>query len=128
MTLLERIIEDARKVPKTIGWKVNNGKASLADEEEVLASGNPELAYRFARDVPGANIKKLEDIVVQDPYWSYLFAQDIPGANIRRLEDIVVQDPEYLYWFAWSYYFAMNVPGANVERLREVCKGTNWAF
>jgi hypothetical protein len=122
MTLLERIIEDARKVPKTIVWKLNNGKATLEDEEEVLASGNAEIAYNFAKYVSGANISRLEGVVVQEPYCSYYFARYIPGANIRRLENIVVQDPQ------WSYYFARNVPGANVERLKEVCKGTQWAF
>jgi hypothetical protein len=122
MTLLERIIEDARKVPKTLGWKVLNGKATLEDEEEVLASGNAEIAYCFALDVVGANISRLEDVVVQDPEYSYWFAKYVPGANIRRLEDIVVQDPE------WSYIFALDVPGANKEKLREVCKGTFWAF
>jgi hypothetical protein len=111
MTLLERIIEDARRVPKTVGWKLNNGVATLGDEAEVLASGNPELAYRFARDVPGANIKKLEDVVVQDPFWSYYFAKNVVGANIRRLEDVVVQSPY------WSYLFALKIPGANIRRL-----------
>ena len=122
MTLLEKLIEDARKVPKTIGWKVNNGKATLEDESEVIASANPKLAYRFARDVPEANIRRLEDIVVQSPEWSYEFAQFVSGANIGRLEDVVVQSPK------WSYYFAKFVPGANKKRLREVCKGTDYFF
>jgi len=122
MTLLERIIEDARKVPKTLGWKVLNGKATLEDESEVIASGDPRLAYMFAMKVPEANIGRLEDGVVQDPEYSYWFARYVPGANIRRLEDVVVQSPE------WSYEFAQDVVGANVERLREVCKGTKWVF
>jgi hypothetical protein len=122
MKLLEKIKEDARKVPKTVGWKVNNGKATLEDESEVIASGNPEIAYKFARSVPGANIRKVEDIIVQSPYWSYIFARYIPGANVSRTEDVVVQDPQ------WSYCFARDVLGSNVERLREICKGTQWAF
>jgi len=88
MTLLERIIEDARKVPKTLMWKLNNRKATLEDEEEVLASGNAGLAYKFARYVPGANISRLEDGVVQDPYWSYRFARCVPGANVERLREV----------------------------------------
>jgi hypothetical protein len=74
MKLLEKIKEDAERISKTIGWKVLNDKLTLEDEEEVIALGNPEIAYNFALNVVGANISKLEDIVVQDPCWSYKFA------------------------------------------------------
>jgi hypothetical protein len=117
MKLLEKIKEDASKVPKTLIWKINNRKLTLEDEEEVLASGNTLIAYWFARDVPGANIGRLEDIVIQDPKWSYYFVNDVPGVNISRFEDIVVQFPK------WSYWFAKDVKGSNIGRLKKVYNG-----
>jgi hypothetical protein len=66
-------------------WKINNGKLTLEDEREVLVLGNSEVVYKFARDIPGANVSRTEDVVVQDPQWSYCFARDVPGANVERL-------------------------------------------
>lgn len=53
----------------------------------VIESGNPEVAYKFARDVPGASIDKLERVVVEAgaPKWMWLYAK-LPGARRRVLE------------------------------------------
>ena len=53
MKILKR---SAEEVGQTLGYRVMNGLATIADEEE--ACKEPIWAYWFARAVKGANIDK----------------------------------------------------------------------
>ena len=60
----------------------------------------------------GINVKKNEKIVLEcRTCWSYYFALDIPKADIKAHEQIILElkDSEY------CYRFAKNIPGANIE-------------
>jgi hypothetical protein len=104
--MLSKIREDAVIVPKTIGYKLNNGLATLSDEEEACAK--PKWAYYFARDVPGADIEKCQEAACKSHYWAYYFAVDIPGADIGKCQELACANSKY------AYYFARNVPVANI--------------
>lgn len=59
----------------------------------VIKSGNPYIAYAFARDVKEANIKRLQQMVIYsgDPDIMRIFADNILGANqhlLRSMADI----------------------------------------
>lgn len=68
-------------------WKSRTGYNPKRLQRIVIVSGNPEVAYLYARDVPGASVDKLEKVVVEagDPRWMRTFAQ-LPGARKRMLE------------------------------------------
>ncbi|MFA5759004.1 MAG: hypothetical protein WC942_06585, partial [Clostridia bacterium] len=106
--MLSKIREDAKTAPKTFGYKLDKGLATLSDEEEACTK--PEYAYGFAKDVPGANIEKCQEAACQDPHYAYYFAKDIPGADIEKCQEAVCKDPFY------AYLFAKNITGTNIEK------------
>lgn len=69
-------------------WRGRGGYDSKKLQRMVINSGNPRVAYLFARDVPGASLDKLEKTVVEagDPYWMKEFAK-LPGARKKLLLD-----------------------------------------
>lgn len=87
-------------------------------EDAIIATGDAEYIFYFARDVKGANISKLEDAIIatEDAKYIYLFARDIKGANILRLEDTIIAINNIKYMF----YFARDIKGANIEKIEDV--------
>jgi hypothetical protein len=119
--MISKILKDAVIVPKTVGYKITKRLLTIEDEEEACAK--PEWAYKFAKNVPGADIEKCCEAACKNPMCAYLFALDIPGANIEKCQEAACKDPKYAYWFAWD------VPGANVEKCREAaCHDVFWAY
>jgi hypothetical protein len=57
----------------------------------VILSEDGTCAYEFARDVPGANVRKLQDVVAAglDPKALRLF-MELPGADRKYLESILI--------------------------------------
>ena len=99
MRLIEVFGLDYEKVPKTIGYKCNYIiPLTIEDQEEALRK--PYWAFRFAREVPGADIRKCEEVVCKNPRYAYYFALYIPGADIRRCEEAACKDPEWARSFA----------------------------
>ena len=70
------------------------------------------MIYAFAKYVKGANITKLEGVVIEKGSKKYAchFASYVKGANINKLEDVIIKrnDP---FWMA---VFAQKVKGANI--------------
>ena len=54
-------------------------------ELESIASKDLIWLHNFARDIPGANIERLQNKVLQHPWPSLMFAKNIPGADINLL-------------------------------------------
>ncbi len=56
----------------------------------VCKFGSADIIYKFARDIPEANINRLQyEIIKQDdPFWIRVFADNIPGAKKEMLERI----------------------------------------
>ena len=86
-------------------------------EDAIIATGDAEYIFYFARDIEDANISKLEDAIIatEDAKYIYLFARDIKGANILRLEDAIIATDNIKYMF----YFARNIKGANIEKIED---------
>jgi hypothetical protein len=55
----------------------------------ALRSKNADIAYNYAKRVPGANIKRLTEIVIRygDAKEMRTFAMNIPGADKQLLEN-----------------------------------------
>ena len=67
-------------------------------------------AYNEA--LKGINVKENERIVLEcKTNWCYGFALDIPGADIKAHEKVILELKDLLYCF----HFAKDIPGANVE-------------
>jgi len=60
--VLEFLIQHAKTYPKPFRYRLINDLVNLEDQEEALT--NPEWAYRFARDVKGANIEVCQEVVI----------------------------------------------------------------
>lgn len=58
----------------------------------AILSCSPEAAYRFARGVPGANVRRLQDVVVRHgtPADMRKFALNVPGADAKFLDGMAV--------------------------------------
>lgn len=58
----------------------------------VLHSDNPECCYRFARDVPGANVKRFQRQVMRHGNAELMrtFAREVPGAHKESLEQMAI--------------------------------------
>jgi hypothetical protein len=80
-------LSDAKNVPNTIGYKLEKGLGTLKDESEACMK--PRWAYMFARDIPGADIKKCQEAVHKDFYCKkcgYKEGADLNASkNIRDL-------------------------------------------
>ena len=86
-------------------------------ENAIIATGDADYIFCFAKFVKGANISKLEDAIIatEDAKYIYLFARDIKGANILRLEDAIIAINNIKYMF----YFARDIKGANIEKIED---------
>lgn len=64
----------------------------MALQRIVISGHNPEMAYLWARDIPGASIKRLQQVVLEHGNLAQLrkFARDIPGANAPLLEKLAL--------------------------------------
>ena len=74
---------------------------SIDDVENIICKyGKPYDAYECALSIPGVNISKMEDIILNAyrTNWSWLheyrvsFAQYIPGANIQKLQKSIIDE------------------------------------
>ena len=56
----------------------------------VLRANIPMAAYLFARNIPGAQVRKLQKIILDsgDAEMMRKFAKEIPGADVTWLENI----------------------------------------
>ena len=84
----------------------------------VIKSKNPEFAYLYARDIPGANINVLEKVVLEakNPYYSCEFASDIPNANIDKHQNVVINSKDA----QTAYRFALYVEKADIKTLENI--------
>lgn len=91
-------------------------------EDVIWSSSNPRFAYKFARDIKGANVKDLQQIIEteREPVFAFLFARDVPKADIEILQDIAMDDPET------AYAFAKDIESADIDKLFDVVEGTEW--
>ena len=96
--MIKILKKSAEEIEQTLGYRVKNGLATIADEEEAYKK--PRWAYLFAYYIKGANIEKCEEIACKEPEWAYKFARDIEGADIKKCEEAACRSPEYVYLFA----------------------------
>lgn len=77
-----------------------------------------EMAYLIAKEIPGADVKKMQNIIIKksDPSWALKFARDIQNADILKLQKIVIHSKAP----AMCFEFLITVKGAEAESLIEV--------
>ncbi len=92
-------------------------------EEEVIASKDIDTCYKYAKNIKGADILSLGQVIIDSGllYTNLLFAKDIKGANISGHQQVIINshDPEYIY------KFAKEVPGADIKLLSQAMAETN---
>lgn len=67
-------------------------------EDIILTFGNPYYIYYFAKDIPGANIEKLENKLLNSTScYSYFveFAKNVKGANKEKIFKKLLELEEY---------------------------------
>ena len=91
-------------------------------ENAIIATGDADYIFRFAKLVKGANISKLEDAIIAtgDAEYMFYFARNIKGANIEKIEDAIIAYGD----FEFIYYFATEVEGADIEKLEDAIIAT----
>lgn len=90
------------------------GKNIAENEAIILKSKNSEFCFLYAQNIKGANIKALEDVIIQnninsnynfdETNHSFNFAVCIPNANIKAHEEIMIKsnNPRACFSFAKS--------------------------
>ena len=98
-----------------IAYNYFKENSSILLEQVVLEAKNPELSYKYALNIKGANIKKHEQVILDsnNAEWCYKFAKDIKNANVKALE-LVVYNSNNLEFIT---LFALEVKGADVKAL-----------
>lgn len=91
-------------------------------QEVVLKSGDSAVALRFAAKVPTAEIAPLENLVVAKgtPWQTLEFAKRVEGASLRRLEDQILLTARTHPGAVFA--FATEVDGAGFSRLKTALK------
>lgn len=84
----------------------------------VLKSRNPLYLYLFA-SVPGANVLKIQKVLepLMDAVMAYKFAVEVPDADVRRLQRIVVRETRRFRDAKIAYQFARDVVGSDLDVL-----------
>ena len=81
-------------------------KEQQEEQTRILERGTGWDAYGFARNIPGADIEALQQVVLEckDGYFVYRFAKDIPGADIQvlhqRLQALADESPEARFYLS----------------------------
>ena len=92
----------------------------------VVERGNGWDTYQFARDIEGADIDALQRVVLErgGGRHAYLFARDIEGADVAALQQVVIERGDGYY----AYLFARDIEGADIDALQDVVieRGDGW--
>lgn len=85
-------------------------------QQQVIALQDAELAYRFAHDLPQANLDLLETVILNTsvPRIAYEFAliKAERGASIEQLQELVLQSEDG----GLMVLFAADVEGADMDK------------
>lgn len=71
-----------------------NQSEDIQDLENVVINGSAQIIYKFARNIKGANISKLEDAIIRTKDIIYMskFIKFIDAANKPKLEDAILNE------------------------------------
>ncbi|MCQ2556114.1 MAG: hypothetical protein MJ149_02155 [Clostridia bacterium] len=108
---MEKFMKDADKHYKKHGRDLTFMQA----EDKIAELSNPELAYRFVREVKGADKQKFADIILAsgNAEFIYLAARSF-DLSIEPFQEAIIKigDPK------WITYFAKYVAFADVDALQ----------
>ena len=102
---LLRLITDAKEC--------NNAEIKRFYQSRILESGSLQLALKFAKEVPDADIDILQQKIIESgsPIWNYQFVKDVKNADIKKAEEVILKSchPEI------NFLFAKNIKGADIK-------------
>ncbi len=103
-------------------------------EEAIIEFDNPKCIYNFAISIEGANISKLQDVLIQcknvrnsgilNKYIFY-FARDIAGADIAKLEKAILPKNKYGS-ISYIIDFAREIKGADISKFEDAIIQTDY--
>jgi hypothetical protein len=97
-------------------------KLFVTREREILASGDTEEAYYYARNVIQGRWAEAEPHIMKDPQWAYYYAMDVIRGRWAEAEPHIMKDPQ------WAYYYAIDViRGRWAEAEPHIMKDPQWA-
>ena len=87
-------------------------------QDEVLSRKDPELAYRFACEMPECDLELLEQVVLRSPdhrlVYDFAIVKSERGCGIVRLQERILQSEVP----GLMILFAADIEGADVEAIR----------
>ena len=88
---------------------------NVKENEQIVLECETNWCYNFAADIPGADIKAHEKVILElkDPQYSYLFARFILVANIEEHFKVVFNSGSK-YWFDYFIKY-VNYKNTKVE-------------
>ena len=111
--LLEQVVLEAKNPELSYKYALNIEGANIKGHEQViLDSGNVKWCYKFAKDIKKANVKALEQVVFNSNNLEYitLFALEVKGSDVKALATKVLQSKDPY----WNYLFASQITGADI--------------
>lgn len=118
----DALVAAAARTPLTAYLYGKHAQSTDARLQDAVVN-DPAFAFQYARDVPGADLRRFEDAVLGDARCAHLFARHVKGADVRKLQPAAARSPEY------AFYFACSIPGADLKFLeRAAAKDPEFAF
>lgn len=100
--------------------KANTVRVGMSDsdalfQQNIFDSGDGYAAYNFAKQVDGADIRALQNVILCRGTGdnAYRFAKHTTGADITTLQDVVMQRGNGRD----AYRFAQDIKGADLHRI-----------
>jgi hypothetical protein len=75
-------------------------KLFMEREREILASGDTEEAYYYARNVIQGRWAEAEPFIMKDPEWTYAYARSVIRGRWAEAEPHIMKDSEWAYSYA----------------------------
>ena len=97
-------------------WQVTGFCADI--QNEVLSRNDPELAYRFACEMPESDLALVEEVILTSPdhrlVFDFAILKSERGAEISRLQERILNSETP----GLMILFAADIEGADIEAIR----------
>lgn len=89
-------------------------------QNAIIESNDPEWAYRFAHDMPDANLELLESVILASSHprvvYDFALIKSERGGSINALEDHIIASGDA----GLMILFASDIKGADIERIVDI--------
>lgn len=91
-------------------------------QDAILRADDPEWAYRFAHDIPEADLEPLEAVILQSDHprvvYDFALIKSHRGGAVKALENHIIASGDA----GLMILFAADIDGADIDRLADTLR------